>query len=452
MDRRQFLQTAVAATALTTREALAARTPRPNILFILADDMGYGDLSSYGRPDYKTPFIDNLAKEGIKFTDNYASAPVCTPTRTAFHTGRYAQRLEVGLREPLNDGNNDIGIPENHPTIASLMKQNGYDTTLIGKWHLGNVEKFSPNRHGFDEFYGINGSAADYFTHKNTAGKMDLYENLQPSKDEGFLTDLFTDRAIEVIGRKHVKPFFLSLQYNAPHWPWEGPEDKAMDHDAPGHMRGGGSQVIYGEMMKRMDAGIGRVMKALKAAKLDDNTLVVFTSDNGGERYSFNWPFSFQKLNLWEGGLRVPAIARWPGVIPTGKTTHQAAATIDWTATFLAITGTKADPGYPLDGVDLTSVLTGARPEFEHTLFFRMAGQGACRSGKWKYLAEGGQEHLFDLSVDPGEKGDLKAVHADIFANLKAQYEKWNAQMLPIPAPSAGGAGKDKAKAKGKAK
>ena len=451
MDRRQFLQTAVAATALT-REALAARNPRPNIVFILADDMGYGDLSCYGRPDYKTPVLDNLARAGMKFMDNYASAPVCTPTRTAFHSGRYAQRLEIGLREPLTDGINDIGIPEDHPTIASQMQKNGYETVLIGKWHLGNVEKFGPNKHGFDEFYGINGSAADYFTHKNTAGKMDLYENLQPSKDEGYLTDLFTDRAIKVLTRKHVKPFFLALQYNAPHWPWDGPEDKNIDHDAPGHMQGGGSEVAYSAMMRRMDAGIGRVLQALKAAKLESNTLVVFTSDNGGERYSYNWPFSFSKLNLWEGGLRVPAIARWPGVIPANRTSHQACATIDWTATFLAITGAKADPAYPLDGVDLTGVLTGARPEFDRTLFFRMAGQGACRSGKWKYLAEGGNEHLFDLSVDPGEKGDLKAVHTEIFASLKSQYEKWNAQMLPIPAAPAAGAGKDKAKGKGKGK
>jgi arylsulfatase A-like enzyme len=451
MDRRQFIQTAVAATALTGK-ALAARNPRPNVLFILADDMGYGDLSCYGRPDYKTPFLDNMAKEGMKFMDNYASAPVCTPTRTAFHTGRYAQRLEVGLREPLGDGINDIGIPENHPTIASLMKGNGYETILIGKWHLGNVEKFSPNRHGFDEFYGINGSGADYFTHKNMVGKVDLYENAQPSKDEGYLTDLFTERAIKVLGRKHAKPFFLALQYNAPHWPWDGPDDKDANHDAPGHMQAGGSQVAYGEMMKRMDAGIGRVLKALKSSGLEKNTLVVFTSDNGGERYSYNWPFSFSKLNLWEGGLRVPAIARWPGVVPANRTSHQAAATIDWTATFLAITGSNADPSYPLDGVDLTGIITGARPEFDRTLFFRMATQGAVRSGKWKYLAEGGQEHLFDLTKDPGEKGDLKTAHADIFANLKGQYEKWNAQMLPVPVAPAAAAGKAKAKGKGKEK
>ena len=451
INRREFMQTAaVAATALAAGgDAIAARTPRPNILFIMADDLGYGDLSCYGRPEYKTPFIDTLAKEGLRFTDNYASAPVCTPTRCAFHTGRYPQRLEVGLREPLPDGNNDLGIPEDHPTIASLLKKNGYDTTLIGKWNLGNVAKYGPNTHGFDEFFGINGTAADYYTHKNVAGIFDLYENTEPSKEEGYLTDLFTERAIKVINRKRTKPFFLALQYNAPHWPWEGPGDKDIDHNAQGHMQAGGSQVVYGLMMKSMDSGIGRVMKALKTAKLDSNTLVIFTSDNGGDRYSYNWPFSFQKSDLWEGGLRVPAIARWPGVIPPGRVTAQPVATVDWTTTILALTSTKADPAYPLDGIDLTGVCTGTGNPPMRTLFFRVAGQGAARSGKWKYLLENETEHLFDLSVDPGEKGDLKTVHPDIFSNLKEQFEKWNAEMLPNPA---GGGGGEKGKAKGKGK
>ena len=167
MNRRQFIHTAVAATAA---QALAARSTRPNILFILSDDLGYGDLSCYGRPEYKTPVLDNMAREGMKFTDNYTSAPVCTPTRVGYITGRYPHRLPIGLEEPLEDDNMSVGIPEDHPTIASLLKGNGYETGLIGKWNLGNLSKYGPNRHGFDEFFGINGSAADYFTHKNAAG------------------------------------------------------------------------------------------------------------------------------------------------------------------------------------------------------------------------------------------------------------------------------------------
>src|SRR5437764_11924674 len=188
MNRRQFLATAAAG-------ALHAATPPPNVVFILAYDLGNGDLSCYGRPDYKTPVLDRMAREGLKFTDNYAAAPVCTPTRCAFHTGRYPHRLAIGLEEPLGDGNMTIGIPPEHPTIGSLLKGNDYETMLIGKWHLGNLEQFGPNRHGFDEFFGINGSSADYFNHKNNAQRFDLWENLTPSKEEGNLTDDVTTHA-----------------------------------------------------------------------------------------------------------------------------------------------------------------------------------------------------------------------------------------------------------------
>jgi arylsulfatase A-like enzyme len=429
VTRREFIGAALGAAALSG--AGAAATVRPNVLFILADDLGYGDLSCYGRPEYKTPVLDNLAKQGMKFTDNYASAPVCTPTRTAYITGRYPHRLAVGLEEPLGDANMQLGIPPEHPTIGTLLKTVDYDTALIGKWHLGNLPEFGPNRHGFDEFYGINGAGADYFTHKNTAGRFDLYENLEPSKDEGYLTDLFTERAIRFIARKRNRPFFLSLQYNAPHWPWDGPNDQAVDHNHR-PMTDGGSLTTYAEMVKSMDAGIGRVLKALASSGLERNTLVIFTSDNGGERYSYNWPFSFQKLNLWEGGIRVPAIARWPGTVPAGKITSQVAITMDWTATIVALAGAKADPQYPLEGEDLMPVLRGAQPR-DRTLFWRLRTQDAGRMGKWKYLREGTNEHLFDLSVDPGEKAELKSKHPDVFEKIRAEYKNWNAQMLPNP-------------------
>ena len=297
---------------------------------------------------------------------------------------------------------------------------------------MGNLPEFGPNRHGFDEFYGINGAGADYFTHKNTAGRFDLYENLEPSKDEGYLTDLFTERAIRFIARKRKRPFFLSLQYNAPHWPWDGPSDQAVDHNHR-PMTDGGSLTTYAEMVKSMDTGIGRVLKALASSGLDRNTLVIFTSDNGGERYSFNWPFSFQKMNLWEGGIRVPAIVRWPGVVPAGKITPQVAITMDWTATIVALAGANADPQYPLEGEDLMPVLRGSQPH-DRTLFWRLRTQDAGRMGKWKYLREGTNEHLFDLSLDPGEKAELKSKHPDVFEKIQAEYKKWNAQMLPNPA------------------
>jgi arylsulfatase A-like enzyme len=229
LNRREFLSATVAATTIGSLGApqTSSVPQRPNILFILADDLGYGDLSSYGRPDYKTPVLDNMAYEGMKFTDAYASAPVCTPTRCAFITGRYPHRLPIGLQDPLNDANKQIGLPADHPTIASQLKKAGYDTILTGKWHLGNIADFGPNRHGFDEFFGINGSSADYFTHYNNGGFPDLYENTTKSDQQGYLTDLFTDRAVQYLGRSHPRPFYMSLHYNAPHWPWEGPTDRA---------------------------------------------------------------------------------------------------------------------------------------------------------------------------------------------------------------------------------
>ena len=414
------------------------------MIFILADDLGYGDLSCYGRPDYRTPVLDRLAKQGVKFTSSYAAAPVCTPTRCAYITGRYPQRLRVGLEEPLSARSpGGIGLPPEHPTIATLLKSHGYDTSLVGKWHLGWQPQFGPNRHGFDQFFGVLSGAADYFTHKaadapgdhDAGGGADLWENLTPIERVGYLTDLLSDRAVDIISRKHTKPFFLSLQYTAPHSPWEGPEDEAIGHTThgTGAMTAGGSLKIYAAMMKSMDEGIGRVLKALERAKLDRDTLVIFTSDNGGERYSFNWPFSFQKMYLYEGGTRVPAIVRWPGVIPAGRITDQAAITMDWTATILGATGATADPAFPLDGENLLPVCTGERAPYDRTLFWRIRGFDAARVGSWKYLRVRDDEFLFDLSNDPGEKADRRGTQPDRFGAIRRQYHAWSAQMLPLP-------------------
>jgi arylsulfatase A-like enzyme len=335
------------------------------------------------------------------------------------------------LQEPLADGNMQLGLPPDHPTIASLLKKAGYETILIGKWHLGNIPEFGPNRHGFDEFFGINGSSADYFTHYNNGGRPDLYENLTLSNQQGYLTDLFTDRAVQYLGRPHQRPFFVSLQYNAPHWPWEGPADRALATNRAGE--GGGSNDIYAEMVKSMDSGIGKVFDALRKANLERNTLVVFTSDNGGERYSLNWPFQFQKFYLWEGGIRIPAIVRWPGVVPAGKVINQAVLTMDWAATLLDVAGAKADPAFPFDGESVMTVCAGKRPPFDRTVFWRVRArpQAAARMGKWKYLRDRGEEYLFDLAADPGEASDLKSKQPDTFEKVRAAYNNWNSTMLP---------------------
>jgi arylsulfatase A-like enzyme len=439
MNRREFMGATVAA-SLALQQARVLPT-RPNVLFILADDMGYGDLSSYGRPDYKTPVLDGLADEGVRFTDAYAAAAVCTPTRVSFHTGRYPQRLPIGLQEPLSDANATLGIPVEHPTISSLLKANDYETILIGKYHLGNDPKFNPLKHGFNEFFGIVGAGETYFTHRNTAGVMDLFDGERAVEMDGYLTDLFTDRAVQFIRRNRTRPFYMSLHYNAPHWPWEGPGDRATAMTNQRAAAAGGSTEIYGEMVKSMDSGIGKVLQALRDRGLERNTLVVFTSDNGGERYSNIWPFAFQKTFLWEGGIRVPAIVRWPGIVPNRRTTNQAAITMDWTATFLGVTGAKASPEYPLDGTNLIGVCTGDQAPFDRTLFWRNANFDAARLGNWKYLIENNTEHLFDLTKDPGEKLDLKEKESATFARVQAAYKEWNQTVLPRPAAATRGQG-----------
>ena len=447
LNRREFVASAVAASALAGAGAdvsLGAQAERPNVLYIMADDMGWGDLSCYGRPDYKTPSLDRLAAEGVRFTQAYSAAPVCTPTRCAFVTGRYPARTAVGLEEPivarkqLAEQKRDPGLPPEHPTVASLLKSAGYRTALVGKWHLGYLPKYSPVKSGFEEFFGIMSGAGDYFTHKDPNGEADLFEAEVPVERVGYMTDLLTERAVEYLRRRHDAPFFLSLNYTAPHWPWEGPQDETFSRALAGGYGGftaGGSLKAYAEMMRSLDSGVGRVLRALEEAGHARRTLVVFTSDNGGERFSYNWPFTGQKFDLHEGGIRVPAIVRWPGVVPKGGTTEQVAVTMDWTATFVAAAGARPHADYPLDGQDLLPVLRGERAPFERTLFWRNSVQGAARAGRWKYLkADEKTEHLFDLLTDEREQADSRAAQPQLFERLRGEYQRWESQMLKRPA------------------
>jgi arylsulfatase A-like enzyme len=434
-----FLGNRGSATGQTNSASASTRTrkpSRPNVVFILADDLGWGDLSCYGRPDYRTPNLDLLASQGLKFTDAYSGSAVCTPTRCAFITGRYPARSQIGLIEPLPVSNHQVGLDPKLPTIASLLKANGYNTSLIGKWHLGFRPEWGPNAHGFEEFFGILAGAGDYHSHKNGLGQPDLYENLTPVERNGYLTDLLTERAVAYITRRRTAPFYLSLHYTAPHWPWQdrkGGErvnftDKTIE---PMSMGSGGSLKLYAEMMRSLDEGVGRVMKALKAAGLDRNTLVIFTSDNGGERFSYQWPFSGKKGDLLEGGIRVPAIVRWQGVVPANRLTRQMAITMDWTATILAAAETSAAEDYPLDGIDLLPIIRGTSPVHDRTFFWRISDQDAAREGNWKYLRNGPRRQLFDLSVDQREQADFSTQHPEVLERLAAEFDQWNKQMLP---------------------
>jgi arylsulfatase A-like enzyme len=443
LTRREFVASAVAASALAGAAADAspgAQAGRPNVLYIMADDLGWGDLSCYGRPDYRTPHLDRLASEGLRFTQAYSAAPVCTPTRCAFVTGRYPARTPVGLEEPLSwhrslvEQKRDPGLSPEHPTVASLLKAAGYHTALVGKWHLGYLPTYSPLKSGFEEFFGIMSGGADYFTHKDARGDADLFEAEVPVERVGYMTDLITERAVEYLRRRHDAPFFLSLNYTAPHWPWEGPRDEQFSRthaDGNDGFTSGGSLKTYAEMMRGLDNGVGRVLRTLEEAGHARSTLVIFTSDNGGERFSYNWPFTGTKFSLYEGGIRVPAFVRWPGVVPAGRTTEQVAVTMDWTATILAAAGAHPNADYPLDGVDLLPVLRGTREPFERTLFWRNDVQAAVRSGRWKYLKDGEKgERLFDLQADEREQADSRNSRSEIFERLKAEYQKWESQVL----------------------
>jgi arylsulfatase A-like enzyme len=408
------------------------RAQSPNIIFIMSDDMGYGDLGCYGNKVHQTPNIDKLASEGMKFVNAYAAAPLCTPTRTALMTGRYPARTPVGLIEPLTGTNSDTtyGLTAAFPSVATLVKAAGYETVLIGKWHLGMLSRHSPIKNGFDYFYGIKSGAADYISHKNE-GKNDLFENDTPIDEEGYLTNLFSEKAAAFIRKKHDRPFFLTLTFNAPHWPWQGPGDKAYADTVP--FRKGGSATVYSAMMKSMDDGVGKVLQALDEAHLTNETIVIFTNDNGGERYSDNGGFSNSKGALWEGGIRVPAFVRWPGKITAGTVTPQLTITMDWTATILAAGNVRTTKEFPLDGINLLPVLTGDKPNAERVLFwrtFQRAKQKAVRMGDWKYLQDEKGEYLFDLASDQSEKNNLKETQQGMFGTLKKKFAEWEKQVL----------------------
>lgn len=399
--------------------------------------MGYGDIGPYGQKTIKTPNLDRLAKEGMRFTNAYAAGPLCTPTRVGFMTGRYPARTPIGLLEPLTPTKRDsaYGLSPDYPSVASILRKAGYETILIGKWHLGFVPEFSPNNNGYDYFFGIHSGAADYISHKGDGRRPDLYENDLAIEAKGYLTDIFSDKAVEFIREKHSKPFFLTLNFNAPHWPWQKRESRSYPDTMS--FRNGGNAGIYKAMVEIMDEGVGKVLKALDEQGLADSTIVIFTNDNGGERFSDNGGFSKSKMTLWEGGIRVPAIVRWPGKIDPGSVSNQAIITMDWAATMFDIGKATANPDFKLDGISLLPTLKREREDFDRTFYwrtFQRLKQKAVREGKWKYLQDDSGEYLFNLEQDPTEKKNLKSERPDIFQKLKAQFAAWEKTVLkPLP-------------------
>ncbi len=427
---------------------------KPSLIFILADDLGYADLGCAGARLAPTnmhlaggvsPNLDRIAREGLMFSHGYSNSPVCSPTRFALATGRYQYRLRGAAEEPLAGnavGNPVLGLPPEHPTLPSLMRDAGYATALIGKWHLGFQPHFGPLKSGYQTFFGPRAGGVDYFAHTSRGGQHDLWEGDEHATCKGYLTDLLSARAVDFVRAQKDKPFFLSLHYTAPHWPWLTREDEDESKRIDGSIAhlDGGNIATYQRMIHHMDEGIGQLLAALKETGADDNTLIVFTSDNGGERFSDNWPFIGQKMDLLEGGIRVPLLARWPERIKAGSRTATPAITMDWNATMLDAAGVEPHGDYPLDGVSLVPLLEDPLWRPARNLYWRMLYRSQrallSGSGRWKYLRIEDHDYLFDLNADARERANLALREPARLDAMRNEWEAWAATMPGI-APDA---------------
>lgn len=415
-----------------------AEAEKPNFLFILADDLGYGDLGCYGAPDIATPNLDRIASEGIRFTDAYANGAICSPTRIAFLTGRYQQRF--GMENALYYQEFGRGLPEGGETIASRLREVGYATGLSGKWHVGYDPGRQPLAQGFDHFFGLLGGNHHYFEHMDRVGVHDLWLGKEEIKREGYSTDLVTKDAIAFIDENRDRPFFLYLSHPAPHFPWQAPTDAEKRVEPKNKSWQEGDRATYVAMVESMDLGIGRVLDRLDELGLTENTLVVFTSDNGGHTYSRNEPLRGEKATLWEGGIRVPCVVRWPKKIAAGRVSAEAIITMDWAATFSALAGESATRDTD-DGIDLGPILTDQEGSISRTLFWRskpgpkrtkVERVRAARDAKWKMIEpEGAEPMLFDVDADPGETTDLAARHPEIIERLRTRLDRWERDVEP---------------------
>ena len=440
MPRREIAVLLFLALTAVAVPATAQGGRQPNVVLIITDDAGYGDFGSYGAPDIRTPNIDAIGRAGVRLTDFYANGATCTPTRTGLISGRYQQRF--GLETPLGArGKEDWprGLPATGRSLPQLLKNNGYATALVGKWHLGWKDEYSPNAHGFDYFFGFKSGLADYYHHTTSSNAPEgegLFENTTPVTADGYLTDLITQRSIRFIEAHAGQPFFIDVAYNAPHWPYQRPDQPSRARENARHLTpfdtATSTRADYVAMVERVDQGVGQILKTLDRLGLRQNTLVVFTNDNGGEWLSRNAPLFHHKGTVWEGGIRVPALVRWPAHIPANRVSHQVGMTMDLTATILAATRTSVPAEARLDGIDLLPVLEGKVPNVERTVFWRVSGarpQSAVREGDWKLLMDGDRAFLFNLRTDIGERTNLVGVQSDIARRLRTKLTAWQEEV-----------------------
>jgi arylsulfatase A-like enzyme len=414
-----------------------------NFIFIVADDLGYADLGCYGGRSNCSPNLDALATHGRRYVNGYSNSPVCSPTRFALATGRYQYWVRGASEEPMAGnarGNPELGLFPHLPTLPSMLQERGYHTALIGKWHLGFRPHFGPEKSGYMHHFGPMSGGVSYYGHNARTPESDLELDGQPYDEPGYLTDLISKRAVQYVKDRAAtqQPFLLSLHYTAPHWPWEtraqGKIDPEICKDIA-HLDGGNVET-YQTMIREMDEGIGWVVDALRQTGQLEDTLIVFTSDNGGERFSDNWPLVGGKMDLTEGGIRVPYIVHWPrGIGQPGALSQQHCLTMDWTATILAIAGAKPPQGHALDGVSMLPSLQDAAAVFERPMYWRMKHreQRALRVGAWKYLKVEEHEYLFNIDHDARERANQAKREPERLAAMREQYLAWAAQVPPVP-------------------
>lgn len=399
---------------------------KPNILIIVGDDMGYGDIGVHGCKDIPTPNIDSIAKNGVRCTNGYVSGPYCSPTRAGLMTGRYQQRFGHEFNPgPPPEGEN-VGLPLTETTLAQRLKDAGYTTGMVGKWHLGSERKFHPMSRGFQEYFGFLGGAHPYFLNQGDQPNNPVLRGFESANEKEYLTDAFAREAIAFIDRHAKESWFLYLTFNAVHTPMNATDKYLARFSNVSDER----RRTYCGMMSAMDDAIGAVFKKLDENRLTDNTLIFFVSDNGGPpvNASSNGPLRGHKAQTWEGGIRVPYLVQWKGTLPAGKTYDQPVIQLDLAPTALAVAGVEANIGN-FDGVNLLPYLQNKVTAPPHeTLYWRFGQQMAIRHGNYKLVKAVGNDRpeLYDLAADIGESKELSQAKPDIYKDLTARYDAWN--------------------------
>ena len=425
--------------APSTKNAAELATPAtpgtPNFVIILADDLGYGDVGFHGSTEARTPNLDRLAAGGIQFTNGYVASPLCSPSRAALLTGRHPAKTGWEMNPPYNPLDNHLGLSHDEILFPEYLQRAGYTTGIVGKWHLGAAPPFNPLRRGFDYFWGILMGSHYYFENNpldTNYRKRPISNNGGAEGFDGYLTDAFTDKAIEFVEENSDSPFFLYMSYTAPHRPYQAPAELVNQyHDTAGHS-------IYLAMIDSLDQNIGRLIQTLEDKGIRDSTVVFFLNDNGGTAViGSNEPLRGNKSTLYEGGIRVPFLASWPAQWPQGIIYEPMVSSMDLAPTILGLADIKeVYPGRPLNGVNLNPYLLGESDGAPHEILFWRGGygkeRGAIRSGNWKLIANGtGKPELYNLTANISETRNLSEENNQQMRKLAELWNEWNAENLP---------------------